>query len=118
MFTSDRNDGWGAVVTEAMNSGCAVVASNSAGVTPFLINDGKSGMIYKNDNVDELYEKVKWLLDNEEKRKEISKNAYKTIKEQWNAENAAERLLTLIAKIISGEKTDNLFTDGVCSLSK
>ncbi len=31
LFTSDYNEGWGAVLNEAMNSGCSVVASHAIG---------------------------------------------------------------------------------------
>ena len=36
LFTSNHLEGWGAVVNEAMNSGCAVVANAEAGAVPFL----------------------------------------------------------------------------------
>lgn len=49
LFTSDRNEGWGAVLNEAMNSGCAVVASSAAGATPYLIRDAANGFAYKNE---------------------------------------------------------------------
>ncbi len=35
LFTSDFNEGWGAVLNESMNSGCAVVASHAM-VSAFL----------------------------------------------------------------------------------
>lgn len=35
LFTSDRQEGWGAVLNESMNSGCAVVASHAIGSVPF-----------------------------------------------------------------------------------
>lgn len=47
LFTSDFNEGWGAVLNESMNSGCAVVASHAIGSVPFLIRDGVNGLIYK-----------------------------------------------------------------------
>jgi glycosyltransferase involved in cell wall biosynthesis len=47
LFTSDRQEGWGAVLNESMNSGCAVVASHAIGSTPFLISDGQNGLIYQ-----------------------------------------------------------------------
>lgn len=46
LFTSDFNEGWGAVLNEAMNSACAVVASHAIGSAPFLINNGENGYIY------------------------------------------------------------------------
>ena len=49
LFTSDRNEGWGAVLNEAMNSGCAVVASHAIGSVPYLIKNGNNGYIYENE---------------------------------------------------------------------
>ncbi|MDE5679415.1 MAG: glycosyltransferase, partial [Lachnospiraceae bacterium] len=34
LFTSDYREGWGAVLNEAMNSGCAVVANCAVGAVP------------------------------------------------------------------------------------
>ena len=113
LFTSDRNEGWGAVLNESMNSGCAVVASGAIGSVPYLIKDGENGLKYKDGDLNELYKKVKFLLDDSEKRREIGKNAYKTLTDEWNAEVAAERLLTLIEKIKEGKETP--FTTGPCS---
>ncbi len=114
LFTSDRNEGWGAVLNESMNSGCAVVASNAIGSAPFLIEEGKNGLVYRDGNVDELTEKVKMLINNRDMRRELGKRAYLTMTEQWNAENAAKRLIELANAISSGKDTP--FTDGgVCS---
>ena len=38
LLTSDFQEGWGAVLNEAMNSGCAVVASHAAGAAPYLLS--------------------------------------------------------------------------------
>ena len=96
LFTSDFNEGWGAVLNESMNSACAVVASHAIGAVPFLINAGENGFIYKNGDEDDLFNKVKFLLDNPEKRKEMSLNAYKTMTEIWNAENAVKNFMCTI----------------------
>ncbi len=115
LFTSDRNEGWGAVLNESMNSGCAVVASHAIGSVPYLVKDGENGYIYKDGIVDDLYEKVKTLLDACEKRKKTGKNAYETTRKEWNAENAARRFLVLAKAILDGEKHPYPFADGVCS---
>ena len=96
MFTSDRQEGWGAVVNESMNSACAVVSSNAAGATDFLIKDGENGYIFESENVDALYQNVKMLLDEPEKRKAVALCAYKTISEEWNATVATERLFDAV----------------------
>ena len=114
LFTSDRNEGWGAVLNEAMNSGCAVVASHAIGSVPFLINDGKNGLIYRSGDIEDLYEKVKYLIDNKEKTAELGKNAYITLACLWNAETAAERFKQLV-QVINAGGADDLFNDGPCS---
>ena len=42
IITSDQGEGWGAVLNEAMNSGCAVIANDEIGSAPFLINHRKN----------------------------------------------------------------------------
>lgn len=115
LFTSDRREGWGAVLNEAMNSGCAVVANHAIGSVPFMIQDGVNGMIYQNGNVTMLCEKVKYLLDHPEEQACIGLNAYHTILNEWNAEIAAERLICLSEHILAGEKYPDLYKSGPCS---
>lgn len=117
LFTSDRHEGWGAVLNESMNSGCAVVASHAIGSVPFLIDNGKNGMVYKSGKVKDLYVKTKYLLDNSEKRREIGKNAYLTLEQQWNPENAANRLYELSVSLLNSGSAD-IFEEGVCSKAK
>lgn len=115
LFTSDRQEGWGAVLNESMNSGCAVVASHAIGSAPFLIKDGENGLIYRDGDVDNLYNKVKYLLDNPKERCKMGKKAYETLENEWNAENAADKFIKLATEILNGNKKPNLFKSGVCS---
>ena len=115
LFTSDFNEGWGAVLNESMNSGCAVVASHAIGSVPFLIKNGENGLIYENGNQLDLGKQVLRLLEDGAFRKKIAENAYETMINLWNAETAAERFLTLAEKLLKNENTDSLFLDGSCS---
>lgn len=115
LFTSDRREGWGAVLNEAMNSGCAVVASDAAGATPYLVNDGVNGSVYHSGDTQELYEKVRRLLDDTAAQDGFGSAAYQTIAELWNAETAAKRLLQLSQTLLEGQNAAKLFADGPCS---
>lgn len=115
MFTSDRKEGWGAVLNEAMNSGCAVVASDAAGSTPYLVEDGVNGLVYNSGKINELYEKVAWLLEHPDEQERLGMYAYKTITEMWNAQVAAQRLYEIIRAILSGNTSPDLYTKGPCS---
>lgn len=114
LFTSDKQEGWGAVLNEAMNSGCAVVASHAIGAVPYLLKDGENALVYTYGNTGELYRKVEYLLKNPVQRKIIGANAVGTILEEWNGEEAAHRLIQLIERLQTGEKTQLYYT-GPCS---
>lgn len=95
LFTSDRQEGWGAVANEAMNSGCAVLADHMIGAVPWLIRDGENGLIYRDGRKEELFTLAEKLVTDRELCARLGRNAYRTITESWNAENAAESLMGL-----------------------
>ncbi len=97
LTTSDRMEGWGAVVNEAMNSGCAVVADHMMGAVPYLIRHGVNGMIYEDGREEQLFEMTRQLVLDRDLRQKLGRNAIKTITDEWNAENAAERLVEFLA---------------------
>ena len=115
LFTSDRYEGWGAVLNESMNSGCAVVASHAIGSVPYLMKHNENGLIYKSGDVDGIYQNVKYLLDNPGEQQRLGSAAYETITGLWNAEVAAQRLITLSEHLLAGEKYPDLFEEGPCS---
>lgn len=93
LFTSNYLEGWGAVVNEAMNSGCAVIANDEAGAVPFLIGNGKNGLVYHKGSYEEFAGLVKGLASDRERTEKLGKAAYDTITEMWNAEHAAQELI-------------------------
>lgn len=95
LFTSDRNEGWGAVVNEAMSNGCAVVASDAVGSVPFLINSGENGLIFNDQNLDDLYLKTMVLIKSPELREQIVRNSYSTMYNLWSPQNAAKNFIKL-----------------------
>ena len=115
LFTSDRYEGWGAVLNEAMNSGCAVAASHIIGSVPFLIKDHENGLIYESGNTQMLYQKVAYLLQHPEEQIRLGKNAYHTIRDGWNAETAASRVIGLAEQLLAGKSGSGCFDSGVCS---
>lgn len=114
LFTSDFNEGWGAVLNEAMNSGCAVVASHAIGAVPYLLQNGENGYIYQSGNRDTLFHRVKYLLEHPLEQERLGTQAYQTIAEAWNAEVAAERFLRFVEEIAKHGSCD-LFKNSPCS---
>lgn len=103
LFTSDFNEGWGAVLGEAMASGCAVVTSHGIGATPFLAKHKENSLIYETGNVDSLYRNVKKLMDSEELRTTLSKNAIETMQNLWNAKVGALRFYNIVNALLNGD---------------
>ena len=103
LFTSDFNEGWGAVLGEAMASGCAVVTSHGIGATPFLAQHKENALVYETGNVDSLYRNVKRLMDSEALRTRLSRNAIETMQNLWNANVGAERFYNVVRALINEE---------------
>lgn len=114
LFTSDCNEGWGAVLNESMNSGCAVVASHAIGSVPFLLENKKNGIIYNDRDINTLYESVLYLIKNKKYQLELGYNAYQTILKKWCASVAASNLLELINSI-QNKVECNINFDEPCS---
>lgn len=116
LFTSDKGEGWGAVLNESMNSACVVIADDSIGSVPFMLRDGINGFSYHNGNIDELYSKLLCVVKDKGLRHRISLEAYRSMIEDWNAKVAAKRLLELIDNYKGSLTTTVEF--GPCSICK
>lgn len=103
VFTSDRNEGWGAVVNEAMSSGCCVVGSDTVGSVPYLISHDVNGLKYRDGNISSLADTLRSLLDNPEKCRELGKQAAIDIREIWSPKRAANNLIQLIDSLLTGK---------------
>lgn len=114
VFTSNRMEGWGAVVNEAMNGGCCVIASHAVGSVPFLIENGGTGEVYKSGSVKDLTEKVALLLNDNARMRAIGERAYNSLVSEWNATDAAKRLITLATYLLISENAPSYKT-GPCS---
>ena len=113
LFTSDFHEGWGAVLNEAMNSGCACVVSHAVGAAPFLIQNGINGYLYQNGNLEDLFQKTAYLAEHEKERRSMGEQAYRTIAEDWNANAAAKRFVQLTDCLLRGQDTP--YASGPCS---
>lgn len=103
LFTSNYLEGWGAVLNEAMNSACAIVAGHGIGAVPFLLKHGENGLVYKTERFKEFQEYVLRLSQDAGLRKQLGTNAYNTIIKAWNPKEAADRLYRFSEGLLKGE---------------
>ena len=114
LATSDRQEGWGAVVNEAMNSGCALIAGKGMGAAPYLIRQGKNGYMYDHKNTRQAVDIALELAGDAAQRRRMGSAAYETVRTLWNPQVAAQRLYACIAAEISGQELPE-YVDGPLS---
>lgn len=115
LFTSDQNEGWGVVLNEAMGQVCCPVAANKIGAVPYLMEDGRNGLIFESCNVDSLFNKIKYLIERPDAMKIMAMEAYNTVSELWSAKTAADRLYKLCEAKLNGD--DIQFNNGPLSIA-
>ena len=115
LFTSDRNEGWGAVLNESMANGCVPVGSDAIGSVPYLINNGTNGLIFKSGDIDSLEEAVSLLLDNQEMINKMSRAAICNMRDVWSPRVAAENFLDLAEHVLYNNLDNYTRTEGPAS---
>lgn len=104
LATSNRKEGWGATVNEAMAAGCVVVASNQIGSVPFLIEPGISGAVFRSEDAVDLAETMVSLLAHPDGLDAIARSGAERIRGLWGAKNAAERLVEVSKRLLINER--------------
>ncbi len=114
VFTSDKMEGWGAVLNEAMGCACAPIGSHLIGSVPFLITDEQNGLIYPQGDQDSLNAKIELLLTNDSLCNQYGEKAHQTMLKLWNANVAANRFVKLSQSLLNGLPMEE-YKKGPCS---
>ena len=117
LATSDYQEGWGAVINEAMSCGCVTIASHAMGAAPYLIEDGINGYIYQNGKINEAFEYIQIIYNDTTKRLSVQKNAFNTINQLWNSKIAVDRLIKVATALLEKSHTTEEYADGPMSLA-
>ncbi len=117
ILASTADEGWGAVLNEAMSEGCAVICSTGAGASRILIKDSVTGLLFPTGDSEALAERLEFLAKNRDKREEMGRNAAQYMREVWSPAVGAERLVALINGLL-GRAPMPEYEDGPCSKAK
>ena len=71
-----------------------------------MIRDGENGLVFKSGNQTEFTELALRLIRDAHLRTSLAEQAYETIKNEWNANEAARRLLVQCDRIAMGQPID------------
>lgn len=103
LATSDRREGWGATVNEAMAAGCVVIGSSLMGSVPFLIRNGVDGLIFESGSIVSLEAAALRLVREPGLLPAMSQSAIKRATSLWSAKTAVSRLVDYCEAAVSGE---------------
>jgi glycosyltransferase involved in cell wall biosynthesis len=86
------------------------------GASPYLIKHEKYGLVFKSEDQNDFNDKLYALATNADLRRALSDEGYNTIASLWNADVAAERLLTFAKGLMNGEIKE--YEDGPMSVAE
>src|SRR5690606_38221750 len=87
---SSRFEGFGMVITEAMACGVPPVSFECPCGPKDIIKNGEDGLLVENGNIEQLAEKICYLIENEEIRKKMGEKARVNV-ERFKLENIGKQ---------------------------
>lgn len=92
------SENFGLAAVEAMASGTPIIISNKVGIYK-EIKRYKAGIVVET-NIESLYNGIKILLKNNNLKKEISENAKKIVKNEYDIEKVADKMIEVYENIL------------------
>ena len=96
-------ESWGFTVNEAMSLGIPVVATDAVGAAHDLIRDGETGMLARENDPASLAAKLRYLLDDPARRREIGAKGREWLRERCSYDQNAEAFLRAVHFVIASQ---------------
>lgn len=103
-FTCGGKEAYGRVTIEALLSGCLVIGVH-AGATPELIQDGKTGYLYKAGNSEELAEKIVEAVTAPELSRRIAKAGQEFANKTYLKENNVREIMDIYENVLHRKRS-------------
>jgi glycosyltransferase involved in cell wall biosynthesis len=87
------------IISEAMASGTPVIASNISGI-PFMVAQGKSGILINPDDLTGIADQIRMLLDDNPLRKKFGEESRRIAVSRWKSEVIVNKQLDQYTSII------------------
>ncbi len=95
ILSSNRYEGWGVVVNEAMSEGAVVVANEQAGASSVLVDHGRTGFLFHDNDPRGLIKILQTLIADKQLRETVRQSAWQEMQRLWHPRVGAERLVAL-----------------------
>lgn len=96
-------EAFGLSTVEYMAAGLCVIASDTGNNTE-IINHGNNGYLYKYGDYDDLYLRIKAMLDNPEQLESVSRRARSTVEERYRLETMVDGIYSLYCRVVDERK--------------
>lgn len=100
IVASDKDqEGTPLTILEASSTGLPIISTNVAGV-PEVVNDGETGFIVEQRNVEVLVDKMNYLADNPEVRQQFGVAGRKLMEAKFSLKSLPDRLDAVYSKFL------------------
>ena len=93
MLSAPSIDNMPVSVLEAMNAGLLVISSRVGGV-PYIIDEGRTGLLFESGNADDMAAQMEWALEHQDECLAMIAAAHEDVK-RYSWENIRKQLLPL-----------------------
>lgn len=98
-----RSEAMGRVLLEAMASGKAIVASRVGGI-PEVVDDGVTGLLFENENIHDLEQKIRMLLSDNAMRLSMGESGRKRAETCFSEEHYQTQFVEMVESLFSDEE--------------
>jgi glycosyltransferase involved in cell wall biosynthesis len=103
LFPTELYETFGRVIVEAYATGTPVIASN-IGAGRCLIVDGKSGLLFRPGDADDLARKVRWMWEHPEEVSAMGTYARREYENQYTAQQNLAMLTVIYERAINANR--------------
>ena len=119
-------ESFGMVLIEAMAKGVPVIGGEHSGAVPWVLNEGRAGLLVDVAEVDSIAAGINYILSDESDWQRYSDAGYTFARDQFEMSVIAGRYLDLYEKILSrkgvrsatGHRFTNKGSTGICDVAK
>lgn len=98
-----RHEAFGIVMLEAQAAGTPVVATNG-GAIPFVVEDGKTGLLSKEENSEDVAKNILLLLEHPNRAGKMGRAGQARVRKQFSWDRSIEKLHRLYTDLVKNRK--------------